>query len=319
MMEVVLLALSVGAACVSLLLMVRASSRSAVEVHEDLLAAQDARVEKEAAEAAGRLKIDGERIYLNDEFAAHGLLTDRQRRAFKSGNRIRIVYGALVGVGAGLWIANNPVNFGLMILCGAAVGWLLARNSLKANQRRFFREIEYLLPIVMERLVMAVQAGHDILASVGQVLRVEGEARKHKRVKFVKSYDPVTQLLHVVYSMTESGCSFEAALSYVAQRVESAPLRHAFIHLGIAHREGGELIKPLRELADATQLYFQETVEEEIAKMPIRATMPLVLTFTGLIIFFVTAPISQVSEIAEKAAPRSGSSKTQQQHPRRGL
>jgi Flp pilus assembly protein TadB len=304
-MELVLLTLVGVCATVSLALLMRGTRRSAKEVHQDLVHGSELLSEQKAGDVATRLTIEGEHVILNDELAAHGLLTERTRQEYHQRNRLKFVFGVLVGAIAGLLLTESAVRTIGLSVCGGAVGWLLMKRALKAHQVRYFREIEYLLPIVMERLVMAVQAGHDILAAVSHILRVEREAREHRRLTSTTTRDPVTQLLHVVYGMTQAGCSFESALGYVAQRVESAPLRHAFIHLGVAHREGGELIKPLRELADATQLYFQETVEEEIAKMPIKATMPLVLTFTGLILFFVTAPITQVSQIAERAAPGS--------------
>lgn len=305
MIEPLLLIMVVVCASIAAVLLLQGTRRTAKEVHEDLMHALEDTESAGAGRLVTRLVIEGEHVYLNDELAAHGLLTDRARRAHTQWNRLKVVCGIITGLALGMLFSDGFGKVLALGICGGAVGWLVARRSLKGHQERFFREIEYLLPIVMERLVMAVQAGHDILAAVSQILRVEREAQQHRTFGKGPTRDPVTQLLHVVYAMTQAGSSFEAALGYVAQRVESAPLRHAFIHLGVAHREGGELIKPLRELADATQLYFQETVEEEIAKMPIKATMPLVLTFTGLILFFVTAPITQVSEIAERAAPVS--------------
>jgi hypothetical protein len=51
---------------------------------------------------------------------------------------------------------------------------------------------------------------------------------------------------------------------------------------------------PLKELSDATQSFYQETIEEEIARLPVKATLPLLCTFAGLIIFFITSPLIQV-------------------------
>jgi hypothetical protein len=105
-------------------------------------------------------------------------------------------------------------------------------------------------------------------------------------------------LLAQVIKLCESGLSFEQSLREVADSVKSNALRHSFIHLAVAQKEGGELIYPLRELSDATQLYFQESIEEDIAKMPIKATMPLLLTFAGLIISFMTGPVVQILNVS---------------------
>jgi hypothetical protein len=87
-------------------------------------------------------------------------------------------------------------------------------------------------------------------------------------------------------------------------QVECSALRHAFIHLAVAYSEGGELVMPLRELSDSTQLYYQESIEEEIAKMPVKVTLPLLCTFAGLIIFFLTTPLVQVLEMTSRALPK---------------
>jgi hypothetical protein len=70
----------------------------------------------------------------------------------------------------------------------------------------------------------------------------------------------------------------------------------------MAHRQGGEIVRPLKELSDATQTAYQEAVEEMIAKLPVKAVLPLVVTFTGLIICFLTVPLMQVAAIATKVA-----------------
>ena len=115
-----------------------------------------------------------------------------------------------------------------------------------------------------------------------------------------REVDPVSVLLGIVHRLAENGIGFEQSLGAVSGLIESSALRHAFIHLGVAHREGGELVMPLKELSDSTQLYFQETIESEIAKLPVKATMPLLCTFAGLIIIFVTTPLIQVIGLAGK-------------------
>jgi Flp pilus assembly protein TadB len=165
-----------------------------------------------------------------------------------------------------------------------AAASLYFRGALKRISYNYRRELEFYLPLVMERLVMAVQSGLDIMAAIGAIVEIE----KGRKI------DPVTRLLSTVHKLTESGLRMEQALNQVAAITECSALRHAFIHLAVAHKEGGELVMPLKELADSTQLYFQESVEEEIAKLPVKATLPLLLTFAGLIICFITTPIIQI-------------------------
>ena len=95
---------------------------------------------------------------------------------------------------------------------------------------------------------------------------------------------------------------FRSAMQVVSERSQSLSLRHVLVHLGIAHAQGGEIVRPLKELSDATQAHFQESVDEEIAKLPVKAVLPLVVTFAGLILCFVTVPLLQVGSITRRVA-----------------
>lgn len=186
------------------------------------------------------------------------------------------------------------------VLFSFSLGVFIMRGVEKARKRKHQDKINFFLPLVMERVVMAVQAGLDILPAIGAILKIEDAKPRH--MSSVEE-DPVCKLLERVRSQAESGLTLDESLRKVAESVENAALRHAFIHLSVAYREGGELVMPLRELSDATQLFYQEIVEENIAKMPIKATMPLLLTFAGLIICFITSPIIQILEILQDAMP----------------
>lgn len=156
-------------------------------------------------------------------------------------------------------------------------------------------QIDYYLPMVMERLVMAVEAGLDLIPAFHAVVEIEEQESDHT--------DPITALLAEVCRYVDSGIGFPEALALVESRASGSALKHAFVHLALAYQEGGEIIYPLRELSDASQIQFQETLEEEIAKMPVRATLPLLCTFAGLIISFLTAPLIQVLAITQQAHP----------------
>ena len=153
---------------------------------------------------------------------------------------------------------------------------------------------------------MAVQAGLDIMPAIKAIVDLEDRAvQTHEQTELVVSaLDPVSRLLKMVYQLTEAGLGFEQSLREVAGLVDCSALRHAFVHLAVAQKEGGELVMPLKELSDATQLYYQESIEEDIAKLPVKATMPLVCTFAGLIICFITAPLLQVMSLTSQAVVR---------------
>jgi pilus assembly protein TadC len=189
----------------------------------------------------------------------------------------------------------EPLRAILFIFGGYFIGYFIATRGYQRARQRYVRELEFHLPLVMERLVMAVHAGLDVLAAIRAILQHEQAAGR--------PLSPVSERLQQVLRYTESGLGFDEALRLISDQTPCPALRHAFLHLGTAYREGGELVMPLRELSDATQLYYQETLEEEVAAMPVKATVPLVITFAGLIMIFVAMPLVQVMSMMKRSMP----------------
>jgi Flp pilus assembly protein TadB len=165
------------------------------------------------------------------------------------------------------------------------------RKKRNQNSNNIKKLIDFQLPLVTERIVMAVQAGHDILPALKLVVELKlltGPIQKEK--------EPVIYYISEVIALNEGGLTLEKSLREISKQVVSVSLRHTFLHLAVAHRQGGGILSALSELADATQCYYQESIEEEIAVLPIKATIPLVVTFAGLLILLMTSPIIQVLE-----------------------
>jgi Flp pilus assembly protein TadB len=205
-------------------------------------------------------------------------------------SRTQIYYwiaGAVLFVSfRGLTSSAQPLELVLFSGLGGLAGEMFFRRAKGVRSRREIRKMEFYLPVVMERIVMAVSAGLDVLPAMA-------EASKG-------GVDPISKLFERVVELAGKGITVEYSLRTLANQSNCPALKHAFVHLALAHKEGGELVRPLRELSDATQSYYQETVEEEIARLPVKAVLPLVLTFTGLIICFLTVPLIQVSSLTSK-------------------
>ena len=182
----------------------------------------------------------------------------------------------------------SMIPIGVAALLGVFAGRLYKARVKEVREKRALRRMEFYLPTVMERIVMAVGAGLDIVPALQEASR--------------GAKDPVSKALSDVVKLSEGGTPVDAAFESVALRVRSISVRHALTHLALAHRQGGEIVRPLKELSDATQTAYQESVEEMISRLPVQAVLPLVVTFTGLIICFLTVPLMQVSSIATKVA-----------------
>jgi Flp pilus assembly protein TadB len=232
---------------------------------------------------AARLLRDGE------EPKQRGTEKTRVREALNSTRGRAWVVGCLLLGLAGLALQRG---FGSRVFLFAGIGVVLGelyhRGRRVGEQKLLTKRLEFFLPTAMERMVMAVAAGLDIIPALAEAARM--------------STDPVSDVFRKIVALSEGGLRVEQAITLVADEVPSSAVKHALVHLGLAYKQGGEVVRPLKELSDATQTHYQDTVEEEIAKLPVKAVVPLVLTFTGLIICFLTVPIMQVKTSLEKFA-----------------
>ncbi|MEN9847044.1 MAG: hypothetical protein RIS36_2191 [Pseudomonadota bacterium] len=197
------------------------------------------------------------------------------------------IFGSLVGIG--VWISCTKGGVSLAFLygiLGGGGGELARRGRHERTQRALSRRLEFYLPTAMERVVMAVGSGLDIIPALAEAAH--------------RSEDPVSDIFRGIVSRAEGGLRVEYAIQIAAEGDSSTSVKHALMHLALAYKQGGEVIRPLKELSDATQTHYQESVEEEIARLPVRAVLPLLLTFTGLIICFLTVPVVQVGASLER-------------------
>jgi Flp pilus assembly protein TadB len=199
----------------------------------------------------------------------------------------------LVGAGIGVLIALLFLKISVSTLLvvamvGALAGELYTSRRKEAREKLRLRKMEFYLPTVMERIVMAVGSGLDVVPALREASH--------------KGKDPVSELMRWIVGLSESGTPVESAFELASQQRVTSSVKHACIHLGLAYRQGGEIVRPLKELSDATQVAYQETVEEQIAKLPVKAVLPLVLTFTGLIVCFLTVPLMQVGSLTKEVA-----------------
>lgn len=165
----------------------------------------------------------------------------------------------------------------------------LQKPSKLSSQKK---RLTFYLPLTIERLVMSVQSGLDIGPAIERLVTSDISLR---------GGNPCEELFAQVLALNQSGLTLEESLNEVSNTSPLSAIRHTFSHLASAQRDGGEILRPLIELADAAQQAYQEEMDEEIAKLPIKATLPLILTFSGLLICMMTPPILQVLTLMAKS------------------
>lgn len=216
------------------------------------------------------------------------LFSDRRGESPSARKAAWIIGAAFTAVVVVLFLKASFSSLVIAMMIGAFGGELYISRRKVARDKLRLRKMEFYLPTVMERIVMAVGSGLDVIPAL--------------REASYKGKDPVSELMRWIVSLSESGTPVEVAFEMASKRPVTSSVKHACIHLGLAYRQGGEIVRPLKELSDATQVAYQETVEEQIAKLPVKAVLPLVLTFTGLIVCFLTVPLMQVGSITKEVA-----------------
>lgn len=202
---------------------------------------------------------------------------------------VSVAIGMIVFGGANVVFGGHDGG-GLIVLCvtGGLAGELYWRRRRHVAKAKLKRIAEKELPLVMERVVMAVGSGLDILPALEEASR--------------GATDPVSRGLGKIVELAQGGLPVEEAIRAISERANSMSVKHALVHIQLAHQQGGEIVRPLKELSDATQVAYQESIEEEISKLPVHAVAPLILTFAGLILCFLTVPLVQVSSLTSKVS-----------------
>lgn len=189
-------------------------------------------------------------------------------------------------------LAVEGLMAGLLAAILMSVPLLLIVVLSKRGTKDNTKEIEFNLPLVMERLVMAVTAGQDIVRAMGTIVKL---AREEDEL------DPITEMLEKVLEQTENGVRFEEALRTVVADKNIPALKHAFMYIGHAYKEGGSVARPLQELSDSTQVMFQNKINAEIKKLPFKGLGPVMLSYMGLLIILCTVPFVSLLNYAGEA------------------
>lgn len=172
----------------------------------------------------------------------------------------------------GFFVLGNPGMAVGLVALGIFAGFTGPISWLERRIRRRKEDTLYYLPLVIEQISIGVSSSLDIGPCIGMVLEMT-DARD--------SHNPVTEMFMHVEKLMRSGLSLEEALLEVSEINGQNEVKHAFLFLAQCSKHGGEISKQLQELADAVMVQRQVYVEGRIAALPVTATMPLAVVFSG--------------------------------------
>lgn len=223
-------------------------------------------------ERTGKSKSKKEQTDLNAKLFQAGIFSpDEKRRFFLS----RLIYPVICVPAFGflgvtlMGVGPLAITFALL---GGFAGYALPVSSLERKIRARREVTLYYLPLVIEQIAIGVSSSLDIGPCISMLVTMADERDSH---------NPVTEMFIHCEKLMRSGLSLEESLVEVAEANGQHEIKHAFLFLAQCAKHGGEISKQLQELADAVMVQRQVFVEAQIAKLPVKATGPLGMVFSG--------------------------------------
>jgi tight adherence protein C len=188
-----------------------------------------------------------------------------------SPSAIKLITGCKViflgaGVFGGFMVGTAIDNMMLGLSMGGIVGYAVPAMWLRLAIKKNQKELNYSLPDALDLLVVCVEAGLTIDASmqrVGQEL-----ALAHPRL---------SRELAITHMETRVGLSRSEALRNLGTRTGAAAVQSLVAMLVQADRFGTSIGSALRVHSDALRVKRQNEAEEVAGKASVKMTFPLVL------------------------------------------
>ena len=187
----------------------------------------------------------------------------------------------------GGWILLGFLGFhgGAVSILGvlglAFAGWLAPVRFVKAKGKRRKAQIEKELPELIDLLVVTIEAGLGILAS----MRVASESMS----------DPLGQELRLTLQEQRMGLSVGQAIESLGRRADAGNMRIFVRAITQGERLGVSIGTTMRNLSVEMRKRRRAMAEEKAQKMPIKMLFPLIFfIFPALFIVILTPMIINI-------------------------
>jgi tight adherence protein C len=226
--------------------------------------------------AAKRTSRSGE-ARIRDELVSAGMYETSPRKV--------LGYQCLVAIAAALmvfWLIpamGGGIILTVVLTAAAGVaGWFAPLYYINIKKRQRFTRIDRQMPDMIDLLVVTIEAGLGILAS----MRVASETMS----------DPLGQELRLTLQEQRMGLTVQQAIESFGKRADSPNVRIFVRSLTQGERLGVSIASTMRNLSLEMRKRRKAAAEEIAQKMPIKMLFPLILFIFPAMFIVILVPMA---------------------------
>jgi tight adherence protein C len=187
-----------------------------------------------------------------------------------------------------LWLAaamgSSPIIAVLAFVAAGVFGWFAPMAFVDRKRRTRFEKIDRQMPDMIDLLVVTIEAGLGILAS----MRVASEGLP----------DPLGQELRLTLQEQRMGLSVFEAIDSLGKRADTPNVRVFVRALVQGEKLGVSIGTTMRNVALEMRKRRKAAAEERAQKMPIKLLFPLVfLIFPAIMIVLLVPAMLNIAEV----------------------
>jgi len=179
---------------------------------------------------------------------------------------------------------GSPVIAILGAVGGGALGWFAPNVYVDRRRRLRFEAIDRQMPNMIDLLVVTIEAGLGILAS----MRVASETLG----------DPLGQEIRLTLQEQRMGLSVGEAIESLGRRADAPNMRIFVRSITQGEKLGVSIGTTMRNLASEMRKRRKALVEEQAQKVPIKMLFPLFfLIFPAIFIVLLVPPFMRIADV----------------------
>jgi tight adherence protein C len=214
---------------------------------------------------------------LRKQLSHAGLYTASAMQLLVGAKVIMLFGGALIGYLTGLYFGG--IATWILLYVGAVVGYLIPAFWLKFKISSRRHALERALPDALDLMVVCVEAGLTLDASLQRVGN-----------EIAMAHPDISREFGITHMETRVGLARIDALRNLGQRTGSPALQSLAAMLVQTERFGTSIAQALRVHADSLRIKRQHMAEEAAAKTTVKLAFPVVLFIFPVLILVLGGP-----------------------------